>query len=123
VSGLRRLRTQNGRGGFILNATLNLNAPEYTVVIDTGLTCRLHHAVAELLVPVVPNVLPPTKNCLHRLSLIRNSDRPPCLQALGKIQLDYLNEDVVIVIRGANGSSGGTTSPGLAIGVHGARIS
>ena len=56
VSGLRRLRTQNGRGGFILNATLNLNAPEYTVGIDTGLTCRLLHAVAELLVPVVPKV-------------------------------------------------------------------
>jgi hypothetical protein len=56
VSGLRRLRTQNGRCSVILNATLNLNAPEYTVGIDTGLTCRLLHALAELLVPVVPKV-------------------------------------------------------------------
>ncbi len=112
-----------GRGGFILNATLNLNAPVYTVGIFAGLTCRLLHAVAELLVPVVSQVLPATKNCFHRLSLIRKSDRPPSLQALGEIPLDYLNEDVVIVIRGANGSSGGTTSPGLVIGVHGARIS
>jgi hypothetical protein len=91
VSGLRRLRTQNGRGGVILNATLNLNAPEYTVGIDTGLTCRLLHAVAELLVPVVPKVLPPTKKCLHKISLIRKSDRPPSLQALGEIQLDNLD--------------------------------
>jgi hypothetical protein len=92
------------------------------VGIDTGLTCRLLHAVAELFVPVVPKVLPPTKNCLHRLSLIRSSDHPPSLQALGEIQLDNLDEDVVFVIRGANGESG-TTSPSLAIGVHGARIS
>ena len=39
-----------------------------------------------------------------------------------KISARFIDEDVVSVIRGANGSSG-MTSPGLAIGVHGARIS
>jgi hypothetical protein len=122
VSRLRRISTQNGRGGFILNATLNRNAPEYTVGIGTGLTGRLLHAVAELLVPILPKVLPSAKIELVRLSLILKSDHIPSLQTLGEIPLDNLDEDVIFVIRGANRASG-TTSPGLAIGVHGARIS
>ena len=60
-------------------------------------------------------------NCLHRLSLIRKSDRPPLLQALGEIQLDNLDEDVVSVVWDAPRASA-TTSSGLAIDVHGARI-
>jgi hypothetical protein len=97
-------------GGFILNATLDLNAPEHTVGIDTGLTCQLLHAVAELLVPVLPKVLPSAKRKLVRLSLILKSDCIPSLQALGEIPLDNLDEDVVFVIRGAKGASGTTTS-------------
>jgi hypothetical protein len=61
------------------------------------------------------------KNCLHRLSLIHKSDRPPSLQALGEIQLDNLDEDVVSVVGDAPRASA-TTSSGLAFGVHRARI-
>ena len=117
VAGLRRVRTQNCRVGLILNATLNLNASKDTVGQGTGLTCRLMHAVAELPVPFVSKVLPPTKSRLHRLSLIRNSDLPPSLQVLGEIQLDNTDEDVVSVIGSANRTSG-ATSPCLVIGVH-----
>ncbi len=78
--------------------------------------------VAELLVPFLPKVLPSAKSKLVRLYLILESDRIPSLQALGEIPLNNLNEDVVFVIRGAEGASG-MTSPGLAIGVHGTRIS
>jgi hypothetical protein len=122
VTRLRRIRTQNGRGGFSLNATLDLNAPENTVGIDTGLTCWLLHAVAELLVPVFPKVLPSAKSQLIRLHLILSGDCIPSLQALGEIPLNNLDEDVVFVIRGPKGASG-TTSSGLATGVHGGRMS
>jgi hypothetical protein len=67
-------------------------------------------------------ILPLAKRTLVRLYLILKSDRIPSLQALGEITLHNLNEDVVFVIRSAKGASG-TTSLGLAIGVHGARIS
>jgi hypothetical protein len=70
---------------------------------------------------VVPKVLPPTKNCLHRLSLIRQSGPPPTLQALGEILFDAINEDVISVVGDASRASA-TNSFGLAISVHGARI-
>jgi hypothetical protein len=84
---------------------------------DTGLTFRLLHAVAELPVPVVPKVLPPTKSRLHRLTLICNSNLPPSLQTLGEIQLYNTDEDVISVIGSADRSSG-TLSPGLVIGKY-----
>ena len=105
-----RHRRESGR-------TRHLNASKDTVGQGTGLTCRLMHAVAELPVPFVSKVLPPTKSRLHRLSLIRNSDLPPSLQVLGEIQLDNTDEDVVSVIGSANRTSG-ATSPCLVIGVH-----
>jgi hypothetical protein len=61
-------------------------------------------------------VLPLTKNCFHRLSLICKSNLPPSLQAL-----DDIDEDVVSVVGNAPRASA-TTSSGLAIGIHGARI-
>jgi hypothetical protein len=66
-------------------------------------------------------VLPLTKNRFHRLSLICKSNLPPSLQALGGIQLDDIDEDVISVVGNAPRASA-TTSSGLAIGIHGARI-
>ena len=77
----------------------------------------LLHVVAELPVPIVPKVLPPTKSRLHRLLLICKSNPPPSLQALGEILFNNTYEDVVSVA-GNTPRASATTSSGLAIGVH-----
>ncbi len=76
---------------------LDGNTTKNMVRQHTWLTGRLLHLVAKLLVPVVTKVFPPAKSCLKRLSLILNSNLPPCLQALGETALYNINENVILV--------------------------
>ncbi len=64
-----QIHTQNGCIGLSLNATLNINALEDTVLKCTGLTCWLLHAAIEFFVPVLLKVLPSAKSSLVRDSL------------------------------------------------------
>jgi hypothetical protein len=118
MSGLTRTHTQNCSICRILNATLNCKATEDLVCELTGLTCRLLHAVAYLLVPVVSKVLPSPKSNLKRLSLVHYSNLPPSLQATGEMPLSDIDEDIIFIV-GHTPRASSTTSLGLAFGVHG----